>query len=111
MSYFYSHLVEIESVTISLEELELNEKQKKDLAVLIDSTIHQTVLDAIMSKLSDADKLAFAEKVKVNPKDSRIMEFVNGKIDNIEEEIKLSVEQLKEELHKDINEAKRISKK
>lgn len=107
MAYFYSHLVEIESITLALSEMNLSDSQKKHLASLIDSTIHHEVLDIIFSKLSEQDKEMLVNKIKENPEDKEIMEILNDKVGNIEEEIKEAVIKLKKELHEDIKEAKK----
>lgn len=108
MKYFYAEIIEIESITVKLDELELTDDQKLQLAISIDSIIHHTVLDIAFSHLALEDKRAFAEKVKTDPTDKTLMDFLRDKIDNIEEEIVQAVEQLKQELHKDIIEAKKM---
>lgn len=110
MRYFYSHLVEIETITEKLDELEMNQKQRKHLAHLIDSTIHQEVLDIIFSKLSDSDKLLFIEHFSKNPENPEIMKLLNEKASDIEIEIKEAVKKIKKELHEDIETAKRGGK-
>ena len=110
MKHFYSHLVEIESVTVRLEGLDLTEGQKVHLAALVDSTIHHTVLEMILSKLSPEDRRVFLTRLKDDPGDKKLMEFLNSKADNIEEEIRAVVKKLKEELHKDMQEAKKGGK-
>lgn len=108
MRHFYSHIVEIESVLVSLDELELSDEQKKHLASLIDSTIHKTILDVILSKLSGEDKKQFLYQLNQNPGDRKLMEFLSQRIDNIEMEIKKVVKDLKNELHEDLKEARRL---
>lgn len=107
MTHFYSHIIEIESVLVKLDEMELTPEQKHDLAGLIDSTIHHTVLDLIFSKLPEEEKGFFIQKLKENPGDRGIMEFLNGKVEGIEKEIIKAVNDLKEELHEDLKEAKK----
>lgn len=107
MAYFYSHLVEIESITLKLDELNLSDSQKKHLASLIDSTIHHTILDIIFSKLSEKDKELLVEKIKNDPEDKEIMKILNEKVENIETEIKEAVSKLKKQLHEDIEGAKK----
>lgn len=106
MNYFYSHLIEIESIIVKLDELDLSGEQKKHLAELLDSTIHQTVLDMILSKLSEEEKIVFLQKMKENPTDKELIKFINTKVENIEDEIKKAAEKLKNELHEDIKEAR-----
>lgn len=110
MSYFYSHLVEIETITGKLDEIDMDQKQRRHLAALIDSTIHQEVLDIIFSRLSESDKLLFIENFKNNPENPEIMELLNEKAGDIENEIKEAVEKIKKELHEDIETAKRGGK-
>ncbi len=107
MSYFYSHLVEIESVVIKLAELDLTDDQKKHLASLVDSTIHHTVLDLVLSKLSEEDKKIFLKKLGDDPQDKQLLEFLGEKIEGVEDEIKQVVKELKKELHEDLKEAKK----
>lgn len=102
MKYFYSHLIEIESITAKLDEMDMSENQKKHLAELLDATIHQTVLDLVLSKLPEEEKILFLEKMRENPKDSKLLDFISSKVENIEEEIKKAADKLKEELHEDI---------
>lgn len=105
MRYFFSHLTEMESVIVELDKLDLSPEQRLHLTSLIDSSMYHTILDAILSELSDADKKVFLSHLKEDKKD-RIWEFLNGKIDNIEEKIKKTADDLKSELHKDLKEAK-----
>lgn len=107
MAHFYSHIIEIESIVMKLDEMELTNEQKIHLASLIDSTIHNHVLDLIFSQLSDEDKMVLVEKMKSGTKNKEIMDFLSQKVDNIEDQILKTVDSLKDELHEDIKEAKR----
>lgn len=107
MKFFYSHLIEIESVVISLDEMDLTDSQRKHLASLVDSTIHQTVLDIILSRLSKTDKEVFLHRLRKDPKDQELMNFVKDKVEDIEKEITAAVKKLREDLHEDIKEARR----
>lgn len=106
MKKFYHHLIEIESLTLELDRLDLDEEQKIHLAVLVDSSLHHTILDAILSELTNADKRAFIQILNEDDHD-KIWKFLNERVDNIEEKIKKVSEELKEELHKDIKAAAR----
>lgn len=110
MAYFYSHLVQIETITEKLFELDMDDKQRKHLAELIDLTIHQEVLNIIFEKLSDMDKLLFIEQLKKDSSNPEIMKLLNEKAKDIESEIKTAVEKIKKELHEDIETAKRGGK-
>ncbi len=106
MAYFYSHLIEIETIIVHLDEMELDDHHKEHLAALIDSSVHHTVLDVILSKLSEEDRQLFLEKLYKNPEDKELMNFLKTRFRTIEEDIQSAVKELKEELHEDIKEAK-----
>ncbi len=106
MKYFFSHLIEIDSVIIELDKLDLSPEQKLHLAGLIDSSLYHTILDAVLSELTPAKKEIFLNHLKEDDKD-KIWQFLNGKIDNIEIKIKKVADDLKEELQKDLKEAKK----
>lgn len=103
---FYTRLVEIESVYLELEKIDLTPKHKNLLADLLDSLIHHTILELVLSQLSNDDKLVFLNHLKTKD-EAKIWEFLNMKIDKIEDKIKTSIEDLRLELHKDINDAHR----
>lgn len=106
MKYFYSDIVEIEEILVKLDELNLTDEQKIHLSALVDSTLHHTILDLILSKLSDTDKKAFLHRLQEDPENRQLMEFLTDKIDGIEDEITRAVKKLKEELHEDLKEAR-----
>lgn len=104
MKYFYSHLIQIESIIVELDKMDLNQEQKNHLSNLIDSSLHHTVLDAVLSELSPSDKKVFINHLKEDDQ-SKIWEFLNGKVDHIEDKIKDAADDLKSKLHKDLKEA------
>lgn len=105
MKYFYSHLIEIESVISELDKMELSDEQRIHLAALLDSSLHHTILDAILSQLSDQDKRVFLQYLNENDQDE-LWKFLNEKVDNIEDKIKKAAEDLKAEMHEDLKKAK-----
>lgn len=104
MKYFYSHLIEIESVVTELDKLDLSAEQKAHLADLVDSSLHHTILDAVLSKLTPSDKKVFLNHLKEDDH-AKIWQFLNGKVDKIEEKIKQIADDLKSQLQKDLKEA------
>ena len=104
MKTFYSHLVTLESLVVDLSNLELEEEEKVHLSHLIDGTIHHTILDEILSHLSEDEKRIFLQHLKEDDHDT-IWKFLNSRIDNIEEKIKKVAEDLKAELQEDLKEA------
>ena len=108
MKQFYTHLVEIESIVIELDQMDLTKEQKIHLTSIIDSTLHHTVLDAVLSELSDQDKRVFLNHLKEDNHD-KIWKFLNEKVDNVEDKIKKVAEDLKMKLHKDLRESKKAA--
>lgn len=106
MKKFYTHLVEIDSLTIELDSMNLEDYQKNELAQLLDSNIHNVIMDAILSKLSETDKREFA-RLATDKDHKKIWKFLKEKSEDIEEEIKKAASEIKKELHEDIKEAKR----
>lgn len=104
MKHFYSHLITVESIVMELDKLNLSLDQKAHLSTLIDSSLHHTVLDAVLSELSPEDKKVFLNHLKEDDK-GKIWQFLNEKVDNIEDKIKKAAEDLKSEMHKDLKEA------
>ena len=108
--HFYSHLIEIESTVIELEKLDLTEDEKRHLATLIDTTLHHTILDAVMSELSEEDKKQFLEYLFAND-NQKIWKHLNDKVENIEQKIKQTAVDVHKELKVDIKEAEKIKNK
>lgn len=105
MKYFYSHLIETDSLVVALSELDITEEEKTHLLGIIESSLHHAILDAILSELSEKDKELFLKQLSKDDNE-KIWDFLSSKIDGIEEKIKKTAENLKEELHKDIAETK-----
>lgn len=103
---FYSKLVEVDSLIIALDELDLSQEEKLHLASLLDSTIHHTILDVILSKLGPEDKKTFLERFNSDPENEELLDFLKDKVEDIDDEITKAAKQLKEELHEDIKEAR-----
>lgn len=105
MTYFYSNLITLESVLEELNSLDLSGEQKTHLATLLDSSLHHTILDAILSELGDHDKQVFLKSLNENDH-VKIWGFLNEKVENIEDKIKKAADELTSELHKDLKKAK-----
>lgn len=107
---FYSNLIEMDSIIIELDKMGLLVTEKKHLIILVDKSIHNVILDTVLSELSESDKRVFVNKVTFE-KNEKIWEFLSQKVDKIEDKIKKAIKDLKEELHEDIKEAHRIKNK
>lgn len=107
MKQWYSHLVQVESIIIELDKLDLSPEERLHLAHLVDSSLHHTILDAILSELQSEDKVRFIEHLSEDNHD-KIWQFLNDKIEDIEIKITKAADALKKELEKDLKEAKRL---
>ena len=105
MKKWYTHLIEIESITKELDKMDLSSEEKLHLAHLVDSSLHHTILDAVLSQLSNKDKEVFLNHLKEEDHD-RIWQFLNEKVQDIEEKIQNAAEELKNKLKKDLKETK-----
>ncbi len=102
--HFYSHIVETSSLTLSLGDMELSQEERIHLVSLVESQLHHTVLDAVLSELSEEDKKIFLKHIALSEHD-KVWELLHSKVKNIEEKIQKAAEELKKELHNDIKKA------
>lgn len=105
--YFYTHIIDTSTLSLELGGMDMTPKERMHLISLIDSNIHHEILDLILSELNPADKKTFL--IHLASEDHvKVWKFLNEKIDNIEEKIKKTADDLKKELHEDIEEITRM---
>lgn len=109
MKQFYTHLIEIKSLVVELDKMDLSVNEKLHLSKLIDSNLHHTILDVILTELSEEDKLKFLNLLKTNDH-NKIWEHLNDKVDKVEEKINKAIEEIKVELHEDIKKSQKLKK-
>jgi len=102
---FYNHLVTIDSLTIELDKIEMSQDEKRHLILLIDSNIHQTVLNVVLSELQGNDKKIFLHHLSSGDHDKAWI-HLKGKIENVENKIKKAADEIIKELHEDIKKIK-----
>lgn len=103
--YFYSQIIDTSTLTLELGDLELTPKERIHLLSLIDSNLHHEILDLVLSELNPQDKKTFLAHLASENHDE-VWKLLNNKVNNIEEKIKKTADDLKKELHKDIDEIK-----
>jgi len=103
--FFYSHIVEITEVTVRINELDLTEDEKNHLMSLLEANIHSTVIENILSQLQEDDKKQFLKNLVAN-NNQIILEHLKIKIEKLEDKIKNSVEELKKDLLKDLEDVR-----
>ena len=108
--YFYTHIIDTSTLSLELGNMDLNPKERMHLISLMDSNIHHSVLDLILSELNPMDKKTFLTHLASENHD-KVWKFLNEKVENIEEKIKKTAEDLKKELRKDIKEVRAVKDK
>lgn len=108
--HFYSHIIDTSILSLELGEMNLTASERIHLISLIESNIHHTVLDLVLSELTESDKKIFLTHIAEENHD-KIWKLLKEKTKNIEEKIKKAAEDLKKELHKDIKETRLLSHK
>ncbi len=103
--HFFSHLIEIDTLHLELDSLEMEESEKTEVRDLIEKNIYHTVLDAVLSELTEEDKKIFLSHLAEDDHE-KTWKLLNKKVENIEEKIKQAAEDVKKELHQDIKSTK-----
>ncbi len=109
-TYFYSHIVSIEPIKARLDELELSDTEKEELLTLSEENLHYVVMDVVLSELTDEDKKTLFIHLASDKHDD-VWALLHDKTDKIEEKIMKAAEEFINTLHKDVHEAKKITKK
>lgn len=105
--HFYSKFIVFEKIVEAMEGLELSQKERKHLADLMDSSLRHAILDEILSNLEEEDKKVFLKMVHEEPESEKLLHFLEQKIDKVEEKIRKVSDDLVDQMHKDIKEAKK----
>jgi hypothetical protein len=104
--HFYSHLIEIHEIYLSLSEMELSDQERGHLVSLTEANIHATVVNTVLPQLSEEDKKIFLKNLVANNHDET-WRHLSDRIRNIEVKLSKSLQALKNELLKDIEESKK----
>ena len=106
--FFYSHLIETTDISIKLTKLDLTEDEKVHLTSLLEANIHSTVIENVLSELSNDDKKQFLKNL-LSDNHEITLEHLKIKIEKLEDKIKNSVEDLKKELLEDLAKAQKLA--
>ncbi len=107
--HFYETIIETASLSLALADMELTREERKHLIDLASENLHHAILDAVLSELSEKDKQEFLQLLAEGD-DEKVWKLLKDRIDNIEEKIKKTADDLKRQLHKDIEESHKKSK-
>ncbi|OGH48590.1 MAG: hypothetical protein A3G66_03915 [Candidatus Levybacteria bacterium RIFCSPLOWO2_12_FULL_39_17] len=105
LKHFYSYHVEIDSLVLEIESLEIEDHEKKNLISLAESHVHHAVIDSILSSLKKEEKQEFL-KLLNSKNQEKIWKFLRDKIKDVEEKIEKTASEVKNQLLKDITETK-----
>lgn len=86
--------------------MDLSEDERGHLLSLAETNIHATVINTVLSELSEEDKKIFLKNL-VADNHEETWKHLLEKVQNIEEKLNRSLRELKKELLKDIEEAKK----
>ena len=105
LKHFYSFVVETDTLFLEIDSLEISDGEKDHLKALAESHIHHSVMDTILSALSDEDKRMFLDHIESKNAD-KIWSFLHARIEDVEDKIKEAAQDIKKELHKDLKDVK-----
>src|SRR3989338_410776 len=99
MKLFYDHLIiDLEDVYAEIEHLEIDGKTRRRLIHIVDDTTHHTILDTILSHLSQDKHESFLDRFHRAPHDPEHLTFLKVEVADIEEKIKSTVQKVKKQL-------------
>lgn len=104
--HFYSHLITIESLSLSLDTLSLSKDERQHLLSLVEENLHFTIVDTVLSQLDESDKKTFLKRLQHADNHEKLWEFLLSKKKAIGHKIRQKAQDLINELHKDIKDAK-----
>lgn len=85
--HFYTHLIEIEPIMVTLDEITFSDDQKKEVMTIVEKTTHYVVMDTLLSELSGVDKKKFLSHV-VKDDHEKVWDLVTKKIVDAERKIR-----------------------
>ena len=104
MKYLFEEIVQIKTVHLKLNEMNLAGEEKGELLEIMKSTVHHKVIDLILSELTNEEKEIFLEGVSNNNgfsdihKNKQFLSVLGDRINNLEIKIKEKVKEAEEEL-------------
>lgn len=99
---FYHQWIRIEKVYMEVKKVGLSEGEEKEIWDLLEETIHTRVLDAVLEKLPEVKHEEFLEKFRQKPDDTALLNYLRAEIDDIENHLDKTFQELETEILKDI---------
>jgi len=107
--YFYAHIVNPHDIHMVLDVLDITPEEKSHLSSILESSLHHHIVDLILTELPEDHKHTFLIHL-TDDNHNAMWTLVKEKIENPEEKIRLSLEQFKQDILHDIQEAQLESK-
>ncbi|QQG43601.1 MAG: hypothetical protein HYW45_01115 [Candidatus Daviesbacteria bacterium] len=108
MKIWYQKIITIEPILQELNQMDLSDEERAHLSELLDSSLHHAILDEILSNLTEEDKKLFLKMLHEDPENEKLVNFLNEKIDRIDERVKKVADDLVKEMHQEVKEAKKV---
>lgn len=103
--HFYSHLIDPEDIRHELEVLDLADDESNHLLLIIESTMHHVVVDALLEEMHGDHKDVFLGHIATDNHEGA-WDVLNKHVEKPEQKIVQAIKDLKDELVLDIEKAK-----
>ena len=103
--HFYTDIVEVDSIFVALDKMDLTSEELSQLKEMVESQVHQVVIDTVLSQLSEKDQKLFLTYL-AHGRHDEILQHLKKNIEKVEEKIIKAVDELKNDLHADIKESR-----
>jgi len=101
--HFYSHIISVEVLEPSLNKASISVDEKKELLEIAERTLHFTILDTVMSQLSEDDKKIFLNHAH-EEEHTKLWEHLVSKEKSIEKKVHDAGQKILLSLEEDIKE-------
>lgn len=104
--YFYSHIIETTEISLDLGGLDIPKEDRIKLIALAQENLHHSLLDLVLSHLSEEDKRTFLSHLII-PDHEKAWEFVVNRVEGAEQKIINEAKRVKNGFKKDIMQSKK----
>jgi len=107
IKHFYSHLIQVNDITLDLGELEMSQEERLHLLSLLNANIHSTVINTVLSQLNEKEKKVFLANLLLNDHE-KTLKHIRENSKDFEEKISDAVYKLIKEMQEDIKNVKKL---
>lgn len=98
----YGQFADLNTLHNSLRSLSLSEEELAEILNLVDEVFHTRLLHAILEELENEEKIRLLELVEIGSP-IEVVDYVKAKVVNIEDKIRLVVEEVHIQVLEDIS--------